>query len=235
MKISLKCLIIPTIVILSATTIFINISCGTPQKPQANRPPVIQQLEGPSSWTPGSEGQFKIVAMDPDGDKLTYSWLADNGTLRSDGDTATWISPDVMGKYNITAIVNDGNSHEVRVAKEVKVIMNADGSQTPDPPILLKMSLPSSDIATGAKRIRIWTPASVECVLEGTNAKDLKYAWTASDGRLGGKGLNEGTASKVTWIAPGVAGDYTVDLVVTDSQGNQAKGTANFKVFCCGN
>ncbi len=119
--------------------------------------------------------------------------------------------------------------------KEVKVFVNADGTQTPDPPIVLKMTLPSSDNVTGAKRIRIWTSAPVECVVDGANPQDLKFAWTASNGKIQGKGLNEGTASKVAWIAPGAAGDYTLDVVVTDSRGNQATGTVNFKVFCCGN
>jgi hypothetical protein len=72
-------------------------------------------------------------------------------------------------------------------------------------------------------------------VVDGANPQDLKYAWTASNGKIQGKGLNEGTASQVAWIAPGAAGDYTLDVVVTDSRGNQARGTVNFKVFCCGN
>jgi len=45
--------------------------------------------------------------------------------------------------------------------------------------------------------------------------------------------LNDGTASKVNWIAPGVGGDFKVHVIVTDSSGNEAKGTVNFEVFCC--
>jgi hypothetical protein len=223
------------VTILCITSTIVNASCTTTQKIQANRPPVIEQVGGPTGWAPSSEGEFSVTATDPDGDTLTYSWLADNGTLKQEGSKATWISPAVMGKYQITAIVNDGNGHEVRLIKEVKVFVNADGSQTPDPPILLKMTIPSSDNVTGAKRIRIWTSAPVECVVDGANPQDLKYAWTASNGKIQGKGLNEGTASQVAWIAPGAAGDYTLDVVVTDSRGNQARGTVNFKVFCCGN
>ena len=227
--------IILATVFLSAAIIFSNISCVAAQKPQVNRPPVIEQVAGSTNWSPLSEGQFVISATDPDGDKLTYTWLADNGTLTADGNTATWISPAVMGKYNIIVGVSDGNNHDLRLTKEVVVFMNADGSQTPDAPILLKISLPSTNITTADKRIRIWTSAQVECVIDGANARDLKFAWTVSNGKIQGKGLNEGTASKVTWIAPGVAGDFPLDVVVSDNNGNLAKGTVNFKVFCCGN
>ena len=210
-------------------------SCAAPQKSSENRPPVITQLGGATDWAPLTEGQFSVTASDPDNDKLSYSWAADNGTLKASGDTAIWTSPAEMGKYKITATVNDGHGHEVSLVKEVRVFVNSDGSQTPDPPILLKMSWPASENSTGAKRIRIWTSAPVECVVSGVAPQDLKYEWTASNGRIQGKGLSDGTATRVTWIAPGVAGDYTLDVLVTDGQGNKGRGTVNFKVFCCGN
>ena len=235
MRISPISSIIRATIMLSAAIICLNISCAAPQKPQANQAPIIDRIGGSTSWSPLSEGQFTVYATDPDGDKLTYTWLADNGTLTADGSTATWISPAAMGKYNITVVVSDGNGHDLRLTKEVVVFINADGSQTPDAPIILTMSLPSTDVATNAKRIRIWTSAQVECMVNGANARDLKFAWTASNGKIQGKGLNEGTASKVTWIAPGTAGDFTLDVVVSDNNGNLTKGTVNFKVFCCGN
>jgi hypothetical protein len=45
--------------------------------------------------------------------------------------------------------------------------------------------------------------------------------------------LSDGTASKVNWIAPGVGGEFKVNVIVTDAGGNEAKGTINFDVFCC--
>jgi hypothetical protein len=100
------------------------------------------------------------------------------------------------------------------------------------------MSLPSKEVVTGAKRVRIWTASPIECIVENVNAKDLKFTWSAASGKLqAGRGMNlsDGTASKVNWIAPGVGGDFTVNVVVTDGSGNEAKGAVNFDVFCCGN
>jgi hypothetical protein len=232
-------------VVVLATVILITLcsglSCAAPAPapaPQGNQQPVIQQITGSSDWSPQTEGQFTCIASDPDGDLLTYKWTADNGTISGNGATATWVSPAVMGKYNITVTVSDGKGGEATAVQEARVIVNADGSVSPDAPVVLKMSLPSKEVVTGAKRVRIWTASPVECLVEGADAKNLKFTWSAASGKLqAGKGMNlsDGTASKVNWIAPGVGGDFTVDVVVTDGSGNEARGTVNFKVFCCGN
>jgi len=217
------------------------IACTVPQATQTtqpNHPPIIQQISASTDWAPLTEGQITCNASDPDGDKLTYTWLADNGTIKGAGNTALWTSPAIMGKYNITVTVSDDRGGEARVVQEVRVLINADGSISPDAPVVLKMSLPSKEIVSGSKRMRIWTASSIECIVDSANAKNLKYTWTAASGKLQaarGQSLDGGTASKVNWIAPGVGGDFTVYVVVTDKDGNEAKGTVKFSVFCCGN
>jgi hypothetical protein len=223
-----------SLIIAVIAVITVGLSCAAPA-PQANRPPNIEQIIGSTNWSPSIEGQFTCVATDPDGDALTYSWSADNGTIKGQGDKVSWTSPAGMGTYNITVKVTDSKGLEATAVKEVKVFINADGSITPEAPVVLNITLPSKDVATGARRIRIWTSAGVECKVEGADPTKLKYTWTPSSGKLQARGLAEGTASKVTWIAPGVAGDFTLDVVVTDESGNEGKGRVNFKVFCCGN
>jgi hypothetical protein len=226
-----------TIVIFGLLTSF---ACGTPTQTsehtalQANRPPVIESIFGTEEWPPETYGDFECIAKDPDGDTLSYTWLVDNGTLQPHGNKVTWLSPDNMGTFHLTVIVSDGKGGEIKLTKDLKVAYNLNGTVT-EPPVVLRMTLPSKEPVAGSKRIRIWMSSPIQCIIEGENSGKLKYDWTASNGRLQGKGVNEGTASKVDWIAPGVAGNYTVDVVVTDDKGNEAKGTANFKVFCCGN
>jgi hypothetical protein len=106
----------------------------------------------------------------------------------------------------------------------------------PDAPVVLKMSLPSSETVTGAKRVRSWLNSRIECIVEGTDTENLKYSWTYSNGTLrAGKGLSleGGTAGVVDWMAPGAGGDYTVNVKVTDGHGNEARGQVSFKVVCC--
>ena len=234
--------VLTTVILISVSG---GVSCAVPTpppatepEPQGNRQPLIQQINGSSDWSPLTEGQFTCIAIDPDGDEMTYTWTADNGTISGDGATVTWISPATMGKYTVTVEVSDGKGGEAIAVQEARVVINADGSVSPDAPVVLKMPVPSMEVVTGAKRMRIWTASPIECLIEGADAKNLKFTWSAASGKLqAAKGMNlsDGTASRVNWIAPGVGGDFTVDVVVTDGSGNEAKGTVNFEVFCCGN
>lgn len=212
-------------------------ACASPstQTSNENSQPVIRQIMGMTDWSPSTEGQFSCLASDPDGDNLTYQWSADNGTISGDGEKISWASPARMGDYKITVTVRDGRGGETTMDKEIRVLINEDGSVTPDAPVVLELSFTSPEPATASKRIRIWTSSFVECKIEGTDPADLKYSWTPSNGKLQAKGLAEGKASLVTWIAPGVAGDFTLDVIATNGNGEEAKGTVNFKVYCCGN
>lgn len=86
-----------------------------------NSPPII--LAGPSVDTPspyqGRWVTFAVVAADPDGDALTYTWDFDNG-LRSSG-------PVVMHRFGalctfaVTVTVSDGNGGTVTAGLDVPV------------------------------------------------------------------------------------------------------------------
>jgi hypothetical protein len=221
---------------LSATllvALLLCIACTVPQAtqtPHPNNTPIIQQITGPPDWFPQTEGQFTCIASDPDGDSLSYKWTADNGTISGDGATVTWISPAATGKCNIAVTVIDGKGGEASKVQEVRVNIN------PNAPVVLKMSLPSEEVVAGAKSVQRWTSSPIECLVENSDAQILKFTWSVSGGKLeAGKGMNlgDGTASKVNWIASVVSGDFTVDVVVTDKDGNEAKGTVKFNVLCC--
>ena len=216
--------------------------CAAPQPPQPdqpqqpNRAPVIKSMYGASNWEPQTEGDFTCMASDPDGDNLTYSWTADNGTIKGNGSSAKWTSPSSMGKYKITVIVSDGKGGKASATQEARVLINADGTISADAPVILKMAVPSRETVTAAKRVRIWTATPIECIVEGADAGTLKYSWTSASGRFQaakGMSLEGGTASKVSWIAPGAGGDYTAYVTVKDSSGSEAKGQIDFEVFCC--
>ena len=242
MRLQVKLLLILSIIVTLFASALLSITCAAPkssqadQAPQLNRPPIIKSIYGSTNWDPQTEGDFTCVASDPDSDNLTYSWTADNGTIKGTGASAKWTSPASMGKYNISVTVSDGQGNEAKATQEVRVLINADGSISSDAPVILKMALPAKETVTAAKRVRIWTASPIECIVDSPDAKNLKYTWTAASGRFQaarGLSLEGGTASKVNWITPGAGGDYIVNVTVTDSSGSEAKGQVNFKVICC--
>ena len=61
----------------------------------------------------------------------------------------------------------------------------------------------------------------VICKATDADGDTLKYWWSANDGMIKGEGDN------ITWIAPDIAGNYTVKVMVTDGKGGEATGSVD--------
>jgi hypothetical protein len=78
-----------------------------------NRPPFIMQLV-PDGWSAvaGTNTMIGIditcEASDPDGDTISFSWEANEGTITGTGGEAQWLIPAEPGRYVIEVTVNDG-------------------------------------------------------------------------------------------------------------------------------
>lgn len=195
-----------------------------------NRPPVITSLIFPAEVMPATENHIACTATDADGDILEYQWTADGGTLRGEGAAVTWVAPDAAGTYTIKIVVADGKGGEASKRMIIEVLSDADDSISTA--AILKLSVPSAQPVMEQRRTRIWMATTITCIVENA-ATDVNYQWSTTGGKLQGKGIKEGTANSVVWVAPGVAGDYTVSVTATDSKGNQASGQVNFTVLCC--
>jgi hypothetical protein len=57
---------------------------------------------------PFGSSTIRCVAMDPDGDNLSYSWNGGGGTISGSGATVTWTAPLQVGSYEISVVVDDG-------------------------------------------------------------------------------------------------------------------------------
>jgi hypothetical protein len=75
---------------------------------------------------------------------------------------------------------------------------------------------------------RQWTTKTVHCDVDDPDGDKLTYLWRATGGKITGEG------STVGWTSPGVSGDYTLTVVVSDGRGGNAEGSVVFKVLCCG-
>ena len=204
-------------------------------RPTAPPPPAIPQIldiVGLREWNPSVESTLLCASKDPDGNPLTYSWSAEKGTIKGEGQKVTWVPPDTVGDYEITVKVSNGKGGEATLSKRFTVANPA--PPEPDKTIYLKLSIPSQNVVNAEGRIRMWFTAEIQCDVEGRDPAELTYIWGANGGKLRGTGINEGKASRVGWIAPqGGQDKYKVTVLVTDKAGNQATGEVNFEVLCC--
>jgi hypothetical protein len=185
-----------------------------------------------SEIKPSTADNLTCVTSNDTAKDLTYTWTADEGTIQGNGRQVIWLAPEAPGDYTISVKVTSGGQ-EASAKRTIKVTTNPFNNDQPDNIIYLKFKLPSSDTVTQSRRLRIWTTAEIQCVVDGSNPADLTYTWTAPTGKMEGAGIPDGKASKIGWIVPGQAGLYKVTVLVTDKGGNSAHGEVDFDIYCC--
>ena len=215
-------------------------SCTAAQTPeQVNQNPQtagnlrVIDIVGKREWEPSEENSL-ICAIEgaAEGD-LTYTWWAEKGSIKGEGQTVSWIAPDMLGDYSITVKVASSQGEQSAYTKKFKVTDDPYHNKTADKTIYLRLSLPSTDTVTVQSRLRSYTTAEIQCIVDGMDSSDLTYTWISPAGKLLGEGIMEGKSSKAGWIAPGQAGFYVITVIVTDQQGRQARGEALMEVLCC--
>ena len=83
--------------------------CKTGTEPK-NEAPVISSLTAePSSVEIGGTSILTCVAIDDDGDELTYTWEESSGSISGTGSSVTWLAPNTEGTYSVSCTVDDGN------------------------------------------------------------------------------------------------------------------------------
>ena len=194
-------------------------------------PPIIKGIGGSVEWAPSSKGTLTCIAIDPEGTKMTYSWLSDNGTLEGMGKQVTWTAPGVPGNYTVTVTVtNEAGAHATQ-SRAISVVLNPLRNQVQDDTIYLKFTLPSSGPVTVSKKVLIQTISEIQCTFPNSDPNQVTIVWSAPVGKLLGNGIADGKASRVGWSSPGVPGQYTVSVQVTDNLGRTATGQVNFDVY----
>jgi hypothetical protein len=77
-----------------------------------NSPPEIYQgpTAEPNPIYEDETAEFSVQAMDADGDLLTYTWVAEGGTITGSGDTVIFTPPDIDDEqtFSIAVKVTDG-------------------------------------------------------------------------------------------------------------------------------
>jgi hypothetical protein len=225
-KSTIKCLS-SVFILLFASALLLSGACSPPATPSAplpppNQPPIINSLTSENETLVLSESQIVCAASDPDSDNLTYQWSADGGTIRGEGSSIAWTAPGTAGNYTIKAMVTDGKGGTASESTTIAVI-----DKPNQPPIITGITKDGSPLDE-ENRIREWRTVTIQCNAEDPDSDNLTYLWRATGGKINGEG------NAVGWTSPGVPGDCTVTVVVTDGRGDKAEASIVFTVACCG-
>jgi len=195
--------------------------------------PVVRDIAAVREWTPATEGELTCYATDPYNRKLSYSWAADNGAIKGEGQKVTWVSPDTEGDYIVTVTVTNDEGGSASFKKTFKVTKNPYGNldKTEETTINLKLSMGSSEIVRESASIKMTRIATINCVMQNEDPGALSFWWSVPAGKALGEGVYEGQARSLGWVAPGVKGEYTIGVIVVDKTGRQALGLVDFKVI----
>lgn len=203
--------------------------------PACSRPSsiTITDIVGKREIKPLEENPLICAAEDASNGTLSYTWAAEKGIIKGEGQTVTWIAPDSLGDYSITVKVASSKGGETTFTKKFKVTDDPYHNNTPDKTVYLNLTIPSSNTVTARTKLRTFTTGEIQCNVSGIDPAELTYKWSDSGGKLVAENLNSGKVSKVGWIAPGAGGFFTVTVVVSDKQGRQATGEVVIEVLCC--
>jgi hypothetical protein len=163
-------------------------------------------------------------ASDPEGDELSYNWLASGGNITGTGAVVNWTAPEEVGMYDITVVVKDG------AGREATGLIALIASNGPPPVIedliVTAMGHPYLKKTTTGYKVAKTYDYAIECIASNTSG-ELTYKWSCTGGTI------SGNSSVITWTAPNMEGDVTVTVKVFDSIGNWVRKSIAFEVVPC--
>ncbi|HYO47463.1 MAG TPA: PKD domain-containing protein [Gemmatimonadota bacterium] len=151
-------------------------------------------------------------SSDPDGDPLTFQWRAISSpggvtvSITGGATAQPTFTPSTAGVYEFELTVSDG---ELAVRDTVRVTAAA-ANLAP----VVDAGSDQSIILGGA--------ATVTAVATDPNADPLTYAWTVQSRPAGSTAALSATNTPAVSITPDVAGEYVLQVTVSDGRGGQA-------------
>jgi hypothetical protein len=162
-----------------------------------------------------------VAATDPDGDPLTYMWqLTGGGTVENTAQSHSIIftAPTTSAPMTsvVTVTVSDGNSHNATAS----IVFNVNGAVPPqnDPPVINSVSANPESVAVGAA-------ATLAVDAYDADGDLLTYVWFCDCGAIEAQ-----TGHTATWRAPVSAGEYGVNVYVSDGKNPAVLGNVTVKV-----
>jgi hypothetical protein len=191
-----------------------------------NSPPEVTAISAlPAEVLPGESTALRCVAADPEGQALSFEWMAPSGELSGIGGEVGWTAPSRPGTHRVAVLVTDelGAARVATVAIEVSC---------PEPPeireLLVWPTMPdytTEDIHGGYRLLRgSLTECEVECVAS-VSSGPLVYQWSCTDGAITGEG------PIVLFTPPNATAEVDVTVKVSNVCGQWTEAEVLFRVF----
>ena len=190
-----------------------------PGDPNPNQAPTITSIAPNSSSSqpvPMKAGDVQLIsvsAADPDNDPLTYTWSTNNGNVTSVGSQeANYTAPGSAGTAIVTVTVSDGK-HTPVSANVYFLIENADNTlPTNSPPTVILSANPTKVAAGGTSTITATT--------SDPDGDTLACTWIINGGTIQTK-----NDDNIVWVAPEVAGSYSITVSVSDNKASAVQAS----------
>jgi len=201
----------------AAAGLVLHFGGNPPPLPPANHPPTVTLTANPTSLIAGSNDAVALQAQcsDLDNDPVNYKWSATGGVVEGTGAATRWNSNGVKeGTYTVTVVCDDGRGGTDTKTADITV------APKPNQPPVIASCLADPGTIEEGKSSTVTTDAS------DPDNDPLTYSYTTSGGKVTGSGKSVQFDS--TGVAPGT---YTVNCLVSDGRGGEAKANTTVKVF----
>ena len=154
-----------------------------------NQPPEVTAISAvPDTILPGESTVLWCDAADPEGQAISFEWMAPSGELSGIGDEVDWTAPARPGMHRVAVLVTDELGATSAATVEIEVAC-------PEPPeiseLLVWPAMPdytTEDIRGGYRLLRgSLTQCEIECVA-GVSEGPLFYDWSCTEGTIAGEG-----------------------------------------------
>lgn len=148
----------------------------------------------------GSTGLY-CTAADRDGDTLTYTWRASNGTILGEGPSVVWVAPAGEASCLVECVIDDGHGGRDSARTAISVVARINR-----PPSIAR-------ITADPRKVNLGGTSGLTCSAGDPDGDSLTYEWSAGAGSIVGTGPN------TSWSAPLTPGNFVVRCRVTDGYG----------------
>jgi len=199
--------------------LFLLAGCGGTDYP----PELVSYGQSADTLQAGESAVFWAVAVDPDGDQVTYSWSASQGYfVDPEEDTVIWQSPENpdVNNVNIQAIITDATG--LSFIKDFEIVLTSEPVQQDttenQPPVITGYGQSLTKSLLG-ENVSFWIHA------EDPEGENLSYMWTATNGNF-----SSISDDSVNWWTYEYTGLTNIGVIVFDTHGSMSARTFQVKV-----